>query len=182
MLTFKAHISSLEVISIYSKPFADTVFTFSKRRIFFTEAQLDTYKFHLGDCRLLHQTEYTLKTIYDKNDKLQYQINIGQNCTAILKLEWFNLFKLKIIHDLIKIPKWIKTIINKVFEKGLDALILIATAYISYQLGISNGQLNTKSNTPIAAQALDTTTLQKKVILHDTGNAYKNTDTSRYFP
>jgi len=182
LLTFKAQISSLVVESIYSKLFADKVFTFSKRRIFFTETQLDTYKFNLGDCRLLHQTEYSLKTIYDKNDKLQYQITVGQNCHGILKLNWLNLLKLKIIHDLLKLPNWLKKLLDKLLDKGVDAIIVIAIALISYKLGISNGQQATKSDQPTTIQQNDTAVSLKAVLHNDTGNSYNNIDTFRSFP
>lgn len=182
MLTFKASISSVIIESIYSKLPTDNVFTFSKRRIFFNESQLDTLKIHLGSCRLLHQTEYTLKTVYDKDDQLQYQITIGQNCTGILYLTFINRLKLKFVHDLIKLPKWIKKIIDKLFDKGLDAIIVAAIAFISYKVGINNGQQATKSDQPTATQQHDTTTSLKEGVRNDTRNVYSNIDTSHSVP
>lgn len=181
MLTFRAKIKGIAVESILKNRPADFCFTFSKRRIFFSQNQIDNYRF-FGNIfctdEFYHQTEYILSIVYDKNDKKRYQIKFNKT-VAILEINWFNTIKLKIIHDLLKLPNWLKKIIDKIFDKGLDAILLFATAYISYQLGISNGQLSTKLDKSTPTQQHDTTVLQKKASRSDSNNFYKDKDNLR---
>lgn len=181
-MTFRASIPSLVIESVLSKFPADRTFTFSKRRIFFSEAQLDTYKFGLGNCRLLHQTEYTLQVIYDKTDKRQYQITYNQNCTATLKLDRINLFRLKIIHGLIKIPKWLKWTIEKIFDSIIKVLIPLITGYIGFLLGKCNETTNTTSQLPKSNKEVVVQVQPKKGVHSDTDNSYNNIDTSHSVP
>lgn len=177
MLTFKATINNIAAENIFKNPPPDFEFTFSKRRILFSQDQIDNYKFYTNifyTQEFNHQTEYTLSIVYDKNDKKQYEIKF-EKTIATLKVNWFNRIKLKIIHDLIKLPKWLKSLISKIFDKGLDAIALIIVAFVSYKLGVQNGEANTKSIIKSELKHADTTISFKERTLTNSSNSITDT-------
>jgi hypothetical protein len=157
-------------------------FKFSKTRIIFTPSQIKRFGDKLNadpiclNAPLIDNTYYTLLTTIIK-DKTIYQVEIGDTnlkSKVTLHPNYIGTFKLKLVHDLIKIPSWLKTTLNKVFDKGLDAIFALIVAFTSYKAGEYNGKQTTKSDKPITSQVNDTTTLQKKAVHLDSNNFYKD--------
>lgn len=165
-------------------------FKFTKTRILFSKSQKKRFDNKLNadhinlSCPLVDNTHYNLLTSI-VNDKTVYQIEIGDThlkCKATLHLNYINRFKLKLVHDLLKVPKWLKWLLEKIVDKGFDALFAIIIAFTSYKAGEYNGKQATKSDQQITTQSHDTTALQKEAVRNDNYNAYNNTDTFHSVP
>lgn len=105
---FKADILSVSrpplTLQEFNKPI-DITFEFSKNRIFFTQAQrkmnliLEPRSDRYATSDFKHGMKYTFDKVYDENDKLRFQINVGnRNYSSFIKLSWHDRIICNMIH------------------------------------------------------------------------------------
>lgn len=181
-MTFKAQILNMYGLGVGTN-FPHRTFTFSRSKIFLNEQQ-QKIKYSVAPsnkCFVGHKTKYTLTQAYDDNDKLSFQINFGQDCKAFLKVNWLNKQKLKFIHNLFKLPGWLKWFLEKIIDNIIKVAVVAISGYIGYLWGQNNAETNTISKPQNTTQQYDTIAEPKsevrKATHNDSGNSY-NKDTS----
>jgi hypothetical protein len=112
----------------FNKPI-DKVFEFSKHRIFFTQKQKEEHlilepgsdRYATSDFK--HGMKYTFDKVYDENDKLRFQITVGNHdYSSFIRLSYYDKIICNFIHNrywLLNEKQWFVT-----FLLSLAAIII----------------------------------------------------------
>lgn len=146
-MRFRGKIEGLAFESTFSEmPHPIPDFTFSRKRIWFSEKHKDKYYTNpFLTYFIQHESDYTFSKDYDKKEKKRFIVTFaGGKDASYIKLNWLNRIKCNIVHKRYifqRDPDWFwKTLI----AAGIGAVFGFIGGSVGYKSGFRDGTKQTK--------------------------------------